>query len=87
MSKKQKNCVYINTLDEELDFIGKFESLQKDIEFIKKKLNIKKKFPFHKKLAKSEKRSKYQDYYNEKTKKVVQDLFKKDIEKFKYTFK
>ena len=36
-----KNAVYLNILNEELDFIGKFENLKNDVQYISHKLNKK----------------------------------------------
>ena len=87
ITKKHKiNSVYLNFIDEKLDFIGKFESLQKDIQFIKKKLNIKEDFQFQNKIVASKRRPDYRDYYNDETRKIVSDLYKGGIKKFNYKF-
>jgi len=79
-----ENQVYGNILDEELDFIGKFENLQQDIQFIKDKLNIANDFNFH--LMKSDNTKSYTEYYDEKTKEEVYNLYKNDIVKYNYNF-
>jgi len=84
--KHIKNSVYLNLLDEELDFIGRFESLEKDVGFIKKHLNIKEDFQFQNKIVASERGIDYRDYYDDKTRKMVADLYKKGIEKYNYEF-
>lgn len=124
--KHQKNRVYLNLLDEELDFIGKFESLQKDTDFIKNKLHINKEFQIQNKIAVStsnldiigrsqllnkyveifktklhmtrefqiqkkiaefmSRKENYREYYSAETKKIVEDLYKKDIQTFGYKF-
>jgi len=84
--KHQEYCVYLNILDEEMDFIGKFESLGKDIQYIKKKLKIEMDFPLKVKAGASKRSKNYQEYYNEQSKKDVEDLFRKDIKKFGYQF-
>lgn len=85
-SKKHRwNCVYLNMLDESLDFIGKFENLQEDTTFIQEQLGIEKPFPIQQPIEHSE-RSSYVNYYNARSKKTVARLFKKDIKHFNYTF-
>jgi len=84
--RHHEHCVYSNILDEELDFIGKFESLKKDIKIIQKKLNIKKDFPFTSKEGASKRKKHYQHYYNEIGKKDVEDMFRKDILRYNYKF-
>jgi hypothetical protein len=79
-----ENQVYGNILDEELDFIGKFENLQQDIQFIKDKLNIANDFNFH--LMKSDNSKNYTEYYDDKTKEEVYNLYKNDIVKYNYDF-
>ena len=34
----------------------------------------------------SSKRSDYKDYYNSKTKKIIEKIFEKDVDTFKYTY-
>jgi hypothetical protein len=86
LEKHQEHSVYLNILDENLDFIGKFESLRKDTEFIKKRLKIEKDFPFTVKDGASKRKDKYQDYYDDKARRDVEELFRKDIKKFRYRF-
>lgn len=81
--KHTPHNVYLNILDEPLDFIGRFETLEKDTAFIKKKLNIKDPFAFHE--DKSD-RKEYQDYFDQGDKDFISNLYKKDIEEFGFTF-
>ena len=83
-AKHQKECVYLNVLDEELNFIAKFENLKEDMRFIQGRIGIKE--PFDINAGKPEKKSIYQEFYNEDTIKEVEDLYKKDIECFNYKF-
>ena len=85
LGKHQKGCVYLNILDEELDFIGKYESLEVDTAHIKQKLGITSDFPILIKTEKS-KRKNYRSYYDFFTKRTVQQLFAKDIQRFAYKF-
>jgi hypothetical protein len=86
LEKHQEHCVYLNILDEKLDFIGRFESLQKDTEFIKDRLKIEKDFPFKVKEGASKRKNNYQDYYDKKAREDVENLFGKDLKKFGYKF-
>jgi len=65
-------------------FIGKFENLKKDYKKLCKTLKMKPllKLPHKKKT----KRKSYKKYYNKKTKKLVAERYKKDLELFKYKY-
>ena len=65
-----------------VDFVGKFETLEKDWEYISKQLQIKDKLPH---LYKT-KRSHYRDYYDEEMVERINEIYKKDIEHFNYKF-
>ncbi len=67
-----------------VDFIGKFESLQEDWAMITQKLGIRDTLPH--KNQNSSNRKPYPEYYNERTKNIIADKFKVDIEYFGYTF-
>jgi len=67
-----------------VDFIGKFESLNKDWEHISEILGILDKLP-HK--NKNTSRKHYSEYYNSKTKEIIRKKFLTDIEYFEYEFK
>lgn len=83
-NKHIENCVYGNFLDEELDFVGKYENLKEDIAFIKDKLGIK--TPFKEHASKSPKRKPYNKYYNENVKKEVENIYYHDIVNYNYEF-
>jgi len=69
----------------ELDFIGKYETLQDDFKFICQKLNLPNtELPFKKGGFREKKH--YSTYYDDETKDVVKNFFKKDIELFGYNF-
>ena len=70
-------------LDEELDFIGKFENLDEDVKLIKEKLNIKQELPDS---QTSKTRKEFHTYFNERDKSLVYNMYKKDIEYFNYSF-
>lgn len=65
-----------------VDFIGRFENLAEDIAFIKRKLNITAPLP----RIRSSLRDHYSKYYDDETRDIVGDYFKKDIDFFGYTF-
>ena len=67
----------------QMDFIGKFENLQKDWDYICNKLGIKNKELSHRKKAPS---LNYDDYYNIENKDLVAKLWKKDIDAFGYNY-
>jgi Txe/YoeB family toxin of Txe-Axe toxin-antitoxin module len=68
-----------------LDYIGKFENFPKEINFILKELQINKTFDSYEnrqeKLLKH-----YSDFYNRRTKRLVENVFKNDIQLLKYDF-
>ena len=78
------NQVYGNIIDEEIDFVGKFENLQDDVDFVYEKLGIKKKVvPHAAKSAKlsSDKRSHYESLA---IKRLVAELYYNDFKQFGY---
>lgn len=66
-----------------LNFIGRFETLEKDFNLICSKIGIPYKKLSH--LNKS-KHNHYQEYYNEKTIEIISKKYQKDIELFGYTY-
>jgi len=78
------HAVYGNILDEDLNFIGKFENLNNDVAFLKSRLNIDNTFNY--KAEKSPKRSQYKNYYTSDSRQLIEDLYRRDIEKFNYQF-
>lgn len=66
-----------------VDFVGRFENLNKDFKYICKELGVKNiELP----TLNSSKHKHYSEYYNNETKNIVADKFKDDIEYFNYTF-
>ena len=64
--------------------ILKFENLEKDYYDMLKELKIdEKKFNLPH-INKSKKSKHYSEYYNAETKKIIKEMYKKDIEYFKY---
>ena len=76
----QLNSDYI---DEDLDFIGRFENLQKDFDFICDKLDISRRALPHKNKSNHEH---YTKYYDEETKSIISKRFAIDLERFNYKF-
>ena len=66
-----------------IDFVGKFENLQEDFIKVCDKLNVPVGTLPHKNGTKH---NKYVDYYDEETKELVAESFKKDIKIFDYNF-
>jgi hypothetical protein len=67
-----------------MDYVGRFERLNDDWEVISGKLNITNRLSHINKNNLKDKH--YSEYYNERTKNVVADKFRRDIEYFGYEF-
>lgn len=95
----QRQSVYCNVLDEELDFIGKTENLEADLSYVFDiiKQNCDKKLASHpmqqallqrmsnrKNIFKPLKQ--YKEFYSDSTIEEVADLYKEDIRNFGYEF-
>jgi len=65
-----------------VDFVGKYETLEKDMEYVFKKLHIKGSIPHFNKSIHED----YRKYYNKNTKDIVARLHERDIEYFGYKF-
>ena len=69
-----------------IDFIGRYENLQNDFNLICVKLNIQHlKLPMINKSRKREHKN-YREYYDDQSKAIVTELYKKDLEYFNYNF-
>lgn len=75
--------VYLNMLDEEIDFIAKFETLADDCKFIRRQLGLRKRMKIH---VNQSDRNSYQHYYDEEARRLVGELYAGDIERFGYQF-
>jgi hypothetical protein len=82
--KFPKGGVYLNTLGEDLDFIGKFENLKSDISYIKEKLKIKTKMPHVQKGSFNTKD--YRKLFSDDSKRIIQECHELDVQKFGYEF-
>lgn len=70
-------------LDGEVDFIGRFENLQKDYDTLCHQLNIPIQIlPIHNKSQ----HNYYRKYYDDETKKIIEQIYHVDISRFNYTF-
>ena len=65
-----------------VNFVGRFEQLQDDFKQIKRKLNLDIELPY----LNSTKHDSYQNYYTQKSKQRLAELWKIDIESFGYSF-
>ena len=68
-----------------IDFIGRFENLQSDLYKVCEILKMKPmKLTAH--AHRTPREPGYRQYYNKNTRRMVEEMFAKDIEKFDYTF-
>jgi len=65
-----------------IDFIGKFETINKDFDQIKSVIGLEAELPH----LNASKRAGYQSYYDEETREIVAQWFHEDIETFGYQF-
>ncbi len=65
-----------------VNFVLKFENVEKDFEEVCRKIGIKEKLPH---MNKSSRRD-YKEYYDEETKRLVEGCFKEDLDFFGYSF-
>jgi hypothetical protein len=76
-----ENSVYQNIYNEQLDFIGKVENLQRDLFFVFDKIKLSEQtIPSFKPHA----NNKYLDMYTDQLRQEVENLYKKDIIYFDY---
>jgi len=78
------NAVYLNILNEDVDFVGRFENLQEDYNTICSIIGCTNKLLHKEKGARKKKN--YADFYTEATQKIVGEKYTKDIEYFNYKF-
>ncbi len=68
---------------EAMDFVGKFETIHADWQTIAAKIGAPLELPH---LNAGVEKLPYTDYYNSKTREIISNKFRKDIERFGYTF-
>lgn len=66
----------------DIDFIGKFETVNTDFDKIKKAIGLKAELPH----LNASNRASYQSYYDTETREIVANWFREDIEAFEYIF-
>lgn len=66
-----------------VDFVGRFESLEKDFQVVCNTLGLEKTLPH---LNKTRERASYQSYFSEEQKRIVGDMYQQDIFTFGYRF-
>jgi len=68
-----------------VDFVGRFEDFGSDFKYVKEILGLNAEMLFHANKTKK-KFAHYSHFYNRKKKKLIEDLYKDDIEEFNYDF-
>ncbi|PCI28602.1 MAG: sulfotransferase [SAR324 cluster bacterium] len=81
-TKLQKEVITDSEGNMLVDFVGKFETLGADFQQVCRTLGIEAALPH----LNNTKHRDYRSYYNDKTKKMVAEHFKEDIETFEYHF-
>lgn len=79
------NSVYLNILNEELDFIGRYENMRSDFNHVLSCIGLDNVELVNNKRHQSA-HAHYTKYYNEETRQIIGEKYKKDIEYFGYTF-
>ncbi len=81
-----KNSVFLNILNLELDFIGRFENINEDFDFICESIGAPLTHFINDPPHKS-KHKHYTEYYDDETRQIVAEKYAKDIEHFGYKFR
>ena len=79
----QKDFLFLENGEQQVDFIGKYENLEADFQEICRHIGISAKLP---KLNQSTKNKSYQEYYTAETIELVRKTFAPDIDLFGYDF-
>ena len=80
-----ENSIYLNILNEDLDFIGKLENIQEDFSVVCEAIGKPAEELVNDKSHMS-KHNHYTEYYNDETREIVAEKYAKDIEYFGYKF-
>ena len=84
-SISQYDFIFNNQNSKQIDFIGRFENLQKDFDIVCNKVNLSpQKLPIKNKSQYKDYH--YTEYYDSETRKIVAEKYAKDIEYFGYKF-
>ena len=78
----QKNYFTDNNNNQIVNFVGKYENLSKDIDKISKAIGIKIDLPWELKSN----RMHYREYYDEETRKIMEEYVKPDLDAYDYDF-
>ena len=78
----QYSFICNKNLEIKVDFVGRFENINRDFQVIKNELNIDFSLPIRNKSDKGD----YRDYYDDESRQIVYNLYMKDNELFKYDF-
>jgi hypothetical protein len=78
----QTGCLLDKSKNLLVDFVGRFENIEKDFQLICNKVGISAQLPHINKT----KRTGYQDYYDAETRDLTAKLYAEDIERFGYKF-
>jgi|TARA_B110000495_G_C22868332_1_gene506297 hypothetical protein len=83
--KHKINQVYLNILDEKIDFIFRYENLDEDIQKLFKLLGIKF-YKFKKMFIRNRQKTDHTKFkkLSEESLKIIKEIYKNDIEYFKY---
>jgi chondroitin 4-sulfotransferase 11 len=84
LTKLGLNYNQLDFLEEDVDYVGKYETLQESFDEICGKLGVEGKQLNHDR--KSNRKNNYKDVYTEEMIKITSEYFKRDIETFNYTF-
>ncbi|MEA2020644.1 MAG: sulfotransferase family 2 domain-containing protein [Patescibacteria group bacterium] len=81
--KPQYKWICNNNKELLIDFVGKFENFNKDLDKLSKKLEIELDYP---PVSNKSDHKFYRDYYDEETKRIIKNAYKKDVALFNYNF-
>jgi hypothetical protein len=73
-------------IDRPCDFIGRFENLEEDFQKLCDHLNVEFKGLYNRGARNATGHTHYRDYYNKRTKEMVTEAYKADLENFGYAF-